>query len=270
MPEEKKLMLEQTRKHISISLSQACKLLGISRNICYYKSKRTAKDTEIKKEIQRVTESYPYKLGLKKVQVIVQRNDSTLGKYQIKRVYRKYGFQLHRKPTKQRLYRSANPLPILTGINQEWAMDFMHDKTSNGTKIRTINIIDQYNRACLAIRVHTSIPSKTLTKLLDELFFIYGKPKRIRTDNGPEFVSNHTQDWLKQRKVTWTPIEPGKPQQNGIAERFNKTYREDVLDANDFQSIAITQHITDQWIDYYNNQRPHEALAQKTPNEYAA
>lgn len=270
MPEQKKVYLNQARKHIEIPLARACELLSIGRNGHYYKSKMADKDMKIKQEIQRVTETYPYKLGLKKVQVIVQRNDSNIGKYQIKRVYRKYGFQLHRKPTKQRLNRAANPLPLLTGINQEWAMDFMHDKTINGNKIRTINIIDQYNRYCLAIRIHTSIPSTKLTTILDELFFIYGKPKRIRTDNGPEFVSNHTQNWLCKQGVIWTPIEPGKPQQNGIAERFNKTFREDVLDANCFQSITITQRLTNQWIDFYNNIRPHESLLQKTPNEYAA
>ncbi len=98
----------------------------------------------------------------------------------------------------------------------------------------------------------------------------HGKPKGIRTDNGPEFTSGLFQDWLDKNNIEWVKIQKGKPQQNAIIERFNKTYREDVLDANLFFSLQDVKDLTERWIEDYNYERPHEALDFKTPSEYEA
>lgn len=98
----------------------------------------------------------------------------------------------------------------------------------------------------------------------------HGKPKRIRTDNGPEFTSNLFQQWLDKNEIERAKIQKGKPQQNAIVERFNRTYREDVLDANLFFTLDQARDLTEQWIEDYNNERPHEALEFKTPAEYDA
>jgi putative transposase len=91
----------------------------------------------------------------------------------------------------------------------------------------------------------------------------------IRTDNGPEFTSKVFQLWLKERKIKWSAIQKGAPQQNAIVERFNRTFREDVLDANLFASIKIGKQITEQFIAEYNYSRPHEALGNRTPYEFS-
>ena len=98
----------------------------------------------------------------------------------------------------------------------------------------------------------------------------YGKPQKIRTDNGPEFTSKRFQSWLSDQKIKWSKIQKGSPWQNAIVERFNRTYREDILDANWFYNINQAQQITDEWIEDYNNERPHEALDYQTPKQYAA
>jgi putative transposase len=98
----------------------------------------------------------------------------------------------------------------------------------------------------------------------------HGKPKRIRTDNGPEFTSKRFQAWLDEKRIKWNPIQNGKPQQNAIVERFNRTYREDVLDAYIFESLQHVQSVTELWIKDYNGCRPHQSLNNLTPLEYAA
>ena len=97
----------------------------------------------------------------------------------------------------------------------------------------------------------------------------HGKPKRIRTDNGPEFTSKRLQTWLDEKKIKWNPIQNGKPQQNAIVERFNRTFREDILDSQIFDSIENAQAISQEWLEDYNSVRPHQALKNLTPLEYA-
>lgn len=98
----------------------------------------------------------------------------------------------------------------------------------------------------------------------------HGKPMAIRTDNGPKFTSRHFQNWLAEKEIKWVQIQKGKPQQNAVIERFNRTYREDVLDANLFGSLEDVRSITQDWIRYYNQERPHQALDYKTPQSYEA
>jgi putative transposase len=130
--------------------------------------------------------------------------------------------------------------------------------------------VDHFNRECLGIKVGFNLPSRVVISYLEQRIEIYGKPQRIRTDNGPEFRSKVFQKWLSNNNIEWSRIQKGKPQQNAIIERFNKTFREDILDANIFKDIEQAQLLTDEWIWEYNNERPHQSLNFKTPIEYAA
>ena len=149
-------------------------------------------------------------------------------------------------------------------------MDFMSDALATGGRFRTLNLVDQHNRECLGIDIRTSMPSRAVIVFLERMIEKYGKPKGIRTDNGPEFTSYLFQQWLEDKGIGWVKIQKGKPQQNAIIERFNKTFREDVLDANLFFSLQSVKDLTNLWIADYNNERPHEALNFKTPAEYEA
>jgi len=171
---------------------------------------------------------------------------------------------------RKRFDHPANPIAVPLERNEEWAMDFMSDALARGSRFRTLNIVDQYNRKCLGIDARTSMPSRAVIHFLERMIEKHGKPKGIRTDNGPEFTSGLFQDWLDKNNIEWVKIQKGKPQQNAIIERFNKTYREDVLDANLFFSLQDVKDLTERWIEDYNYERPHEALDFKTPSEYEA
>jgi putative transposase len=226
------------------------------------------KDEPIKEAIGNVI-GYSRK-GRMKVIKLVQKQNPEIGSSRIRRVYEREGFALVKKLKRRIKDNPKNPIEIPFQKNEEWAMDFMSDSLANGSRIRTLNVIDHYNRECKGIDVSRNFPARKVILFLTILIEKYGKPKRIRTDNGPEFRSKLFQCWLKSNRIKWSPIQKGKPQQNAIIERFNRTYREDILNANVFFSIEHAIELTLKWIEEYNTERPHEALNYQTPHTYAA
>ncbi len=149
-------------------------------------------------------------------------------------------------------------------------MDFMHDSLVNGRKFRTFNVIDDYNREVLNITIDTSISSKRVIRELDQLLEWRGKPDVLRVDNGPEFIATALQEWCKDanRNIELRFIQKGKPSQNGYIERFNRTYREEVLDLYLFDSLEEVKQLTYAWMWTYNNERPHSSLADLPPTHF--
>jgi putative transposase len=175
------------------------------------------------------------------------------------------GLNLRRKHKKRLPVRVMEPLlqPILPNIT--WSMDFMHDVLSNKINFKSLNIIDDYNRECLAITIDTTLNSKRVIGQLEQLVGWRGKPQRIRVDNGPEFIADALAEWAKGKEIEIKFIEPGKPYQNGFMERFNRSFREEVLDNYCFDRLAEAQAMAHAWMWIYNNQRPHTALTNKPP-----
>ncbi len=145
----------------------------------------------------------------------------------------------------------------------------MHDVLGNGVKFRSFNVIDDYNREGLNITLDTSLNAKRVVKELDQLIAWRGTPRRIRVDNGPEYISETMRLWAIERKIELKFVEPGSPYQNGYVERFNKSYREEVLDAFTFRKLGEATALTQAWLWMYNNERPHESLGYKSPVDFA-
>lgn len=149
--------------------------------------------------------------------------------------------------------------------SEVWSADFMSDALYHGTRFRTFNIIDDFNREALAIEVDTSLRAERIIRVLDRLKTQRELPHMIRVDNGPEFLAQGLQEWGKANRVLIYHIQPGRPTQNAFIERFNRTYRQEVLDLYLFRSLEKVQEITSSWITIYNEQRPHEALQGAVP-----
>jgi putative transposase len=140
----------------------------------------------------------------------------------------------------------------------------------SGQRFRTFNVLDDFNREALAIEVDTTLPAARVVRVLDRVTAWRGCPAKLRMDNGPEFVSVALADWAERRGVMLEFIQPGKPTQNSFVERFNRTFREEVLDFYVFSRLSEVREITEDWLKQYNEQRPHEALGNLTPSEYLA
>ena len=147
-------------------------------------------------------------------------------------------------------------------------MDFMSDCLENKVRFRTLNVIDDANRELLGIHVSVGTPAQQVVRYLDELAAWHGYPKRIRTDNGSELCSVAFTAWADKHGITLEYTQPDRPYQNGDIERFNRTYRQEVLDLYWFRDINEVQTITDQWAVVYNTERPHDSLRNITPIAY--
>ena len=160
------------------------------------------------------------------------------------------------------------PLEAPNEHNQVWSMDFMSDSLEDGRSFRVLNVIDDCNRECLISQGSISFPSLRVIRTLERLGEQNGYPKYIRTDNGPEFISKVYKEWAVDKGITLVYAEPGKPMQNGYIERFNRTFREDNLDAYLFSSISQFNILAEEWTKDYNHYHPHKSLGRKSPREY--
>lgn len=168
-----------------------------------------------------------------------------------------------------RMRRECGPRPTLTGPNQEWALDFVHDAATSGRKFRALSVVDPYTRECLALEVDTSMGSRRVTRVLEGIIAERGTPQAIRSDNGPEFTSQHFLAWCLERRIELLRIEPGKPVQNAHVESFHGKLRDECLNASWFQKLFDARRKIAAWREEYNEERPHSSLGHRTPAEFA-
>ncbi len=149
--------------------------------------------------------------------------------------------------------------------NHVWSHNFVHCLTDDGKAFRTLNILDEFSRECLAIRVERKLNSTDVIDVLTDLFILRGAPSFIRSDNGPEFVAQAVRDWIAAVGAKTAYIEPGSPWENGYCESFNGRFRDELLNGEIFYSLREAQILIEQWRRHYNTKRPHSALGYRPP-----
>lgn len=239
----------------------------MSRSVYYSKRKNNEND-KIKSILLKLAGKH-IRWGFDKMREDIKHQGYQWNHKRIRRVYCDLKLNLRKKPKRRFPTREKQPLLQPLKSNYCWSIDFMSDALTNGQKFRTFNVIDDFNRQALGILAGKSMPTACVTRYLDFVASFRGYPQMIRTDNGPEFISKDFLKWAKMHLVEIKHIQPGKPAQNGYIERFNRTYREDVLDVYLFGSIADVQAITDKWLYEYNYDRPHESLKNLSPIEFS-
>jgi len=173
-----------------------------------------------------------------------------------------------KRKRRKRLVRERSKVESVTHRNQEWAFDFVSDKTSGGRSLRMLTVVDAYTRECLALEVDTSFASRRVTSVLDRIIASRAKPERIRSDNGPEMTSRHYLAWGVEKQMELIHIQPGKPMQNGPIESFNGKLRDECLNVSWFQNLFDARRKIAAWKTEYNEARPHSSLEYRTPAEF--
>lgn len=238
-------------------------LFSISMSVYYYEPK-PSDDQPIKDSLAELAEMHS-RWGFWMMYYRLRQLNHFWNHKKVYRVYTEMKLNLRRKYKKRLPARVQEPLvqPIMPNVT--WSMDFMHDTLDNGVKFRTFNVIDDFNRECLTIAIGTSITSRRVIRELNKLLEWRGKPSCIRVDNGPEFIAAAMDQWAKANDIELKFIPKGKPHKNGYVERFNRSYREEVLDNYLFDTVNQGQVISHAWLWIYNNERPHSSLGYETP-----
>lgn len=245
-----------------VSLGRACKLINLSRSVYYYKSIRN--DQPVISKLQELADKRPTE-GFWKMYFRIRKESLEWNHKRVHRVYKLLKLNMKRKGKRRLPARILQPLAAVDQINASWSMDFMNDALLSGRKFRTLNLMDDYNRQALAIEVDTSLPAERVVRVLEQIVSWRGKPKRIRVDNGPEFISSKLGFWCEENGVVLQFIQPGKPTQNAYIERFNGSFRKHVLDAYLFENLDQVRALAEEWMEDYNYDRPHDALEGRSP-----
>jgi putative transposase len=248
-----------------LSVSRACAAVGLSRAAWYKEPQdRLARDAEVIDALQDLAEKHPRR-GFWKYRDRLRLDGRPWNHKRIYRVYCELGLN-HRRRTKKRLGdRPRQPLDVPAEPNRIWALDFMHDTLYCGRRFRVMNLLDEGVRECLGIEIDTSLPGERVVRVLNEIKRWRGAPDAIRCDNGPELLSEVFRNWCAENAVEILYIQPGKPNQNAYIERFNRTFRSEVLSAYLFDDLSQVREIAWAWLIDYNEERPHDALGKIPP-----
>jgi putative transposase len=251
--------------HFLVSQRRICELLSVAESSQRYVSRRS--DEVLREQLVEAAREKP-RWGYRRLQVKLEAKGMHVNHKRVYRVYREAGLPLRRKRRK-RLQRVGVVRPEVTGANQEWAADFVHDAAESGRKFRVLSVIDVYTRECLALEVDTGFAGRRLTRVLEEIVAERGRPLALRCDNGPEFTSRHFLAWNLERGIQVVHIEPGKPVQNPHVESFHGRLREECLNASWFGNLFEARAKIGAWRKEYNEERPHSSLGYLAPREFA-
>lgn len=248
-----------------VSIALACRTFGISETCYRYSPTLSDENEEIADWLERLTANKRnWGFGLC---FLYLRNVQGYG-WNHKRVYRVYcelELNLRIKPKKRLKRDKPEPLVVPDRPNETWSMDFMADQLADGRSIRTLNVLDDFNREGLCIDVDFSLPAERVVRSLNQIIEWRGQPQAIRVDNGPEYISGTLMAWAEKRNIRLEYIQPGKPQQNAYIERYNRTVRGEWLGQYIFETIEEAQDQATEWLWTYNNERPNMGIGGITP-----
>jgi len=249
------------------SQRKACQLVGVNRASIRYISKKP--DERLLREKITGIAYEKRRYGYRRIHVLLKRDGIQINHKKLCRIYKELGLKVQKRSSRKRALGQRVVRMPLTRKNEEWSLDFVHDVTADGRRIRLLTIVDDFTRESLKIVVDTSLNGKRVCNELEEVIETRGKPDRILSDNGTEFTSMAILKWSQEKGIKWAYIQPGKPYQNGYIESFNGKLRDECLNENWFKGVQEAKRLVEEWREEYNERRPHSALGGKTPNEAA-
>lgn len=260
--------MRKIRQAYQLNESRACGLVGITRWINRYQSRRDPQD-ELRQRLRELAGNRP-RYGYRRLTVMLRRAGWKVNTKRVYRIYREENLGVHTAKRKKRGAHRRVPLPESTRPNQRWSMDFVSDRLADGRWFRILTVVDQYTRECLCAYADRSQTGDKVVVQMKRLVVLRGVPESITTDNGGEFAGKAMETWGYKNGVKLDLIRPGKPVENGYIESFNGRLRDECLNGEIFFDLADAREKLERWRRDYNEHRPHSSLDDRTPVEFAA
>ena len=254
--------IDHVMTKFDVSERLACRVLGQHRSTQRKAPKGRADDAALTADIVALATEYG-RYGYRRITALLRAAGWAVNVKRVERIWRLEGLKVPSKqPRKGRLWLNDGSCVRLRPErpNHVWSYDFVEDRTHNGRKFRMLNVIDEFTRECLAIRVDRRLKSTDVIDILSDLFILRGVPGHVRSDNGPEFIAKAVREWIAAVGARTAFIEPGSPWENGYCESFNSKLRDELLNGEVFYSLAEARIVIESWRQHYNTQRPHSSL----------
>jgi putative transposase len=271
-PSRKRQAVLELVDQFKASERRACRVLSQPRSSQRRKSKPRDDEAMLTRRMRELVRERP-RFGYRRIAALLRREGWRANPKRIWRLWRQEGLKVPRKKRKRRsLGVSANACHCRRAEHKDhvWTWDFIFDRTTSGSALKWLSIVDEFTRECLTLKVARGITSEDVIDALAELFAMRGVPQHVRSDNGPEFIAHAIQQWFAQVGVETLYIAPGSPWENGYAESFHSRLRDEFLALEEFENVAAARKLTTAWQDDYNHHRPHSSLGYATPAEFAA
>jgi putative transposase len=251
-----------------VPVSRACELIGVSRRRLNYTSRKN--DKGLVERLMELASAHP-RFGARQLRRMLRREGTRVNLKRVRRLCRKHGLLLRQKRCRKRLGIGVGMPCKAEYPNHVWSYDFVEDRTESGRKLRILTIVDEFTRRCIEVEVEHRMNAKFVAQTLLRLFKQHGVPAHIRSDNGPEFIARFLMRVLTIHGVEARHIDPGRPWQNGIDERFNGTLRDECLNMETFHNRDHARALIKLFARFYNERRPHSSLGKDlTPGEFYA
>ena len=258
--------MQAAREQLDVTERQACRYVGANRRMIRY-VRIPKDDVELRSRLEELA-AERRRFGFRRLAVLLRREGIVVNIKRVLRIYREANLQVRKRVKRRVALGRGTPRPDVNRLNQRWSLDFVHDSLSSARRIRTLNIVDDFSRECLAIEVDTSLSGQRVTRTLDAIAGARGYPETVVLDNGTELTSLAMLCWARDRRVRLHFIQPGKPTQNAFVESFNGRFRDECLNEHEFSSLAEARAIIEDWRLDYNANRPHRSLKNQTPEEF--
>ena len=253
-------------KH-GVSERLACRVLGQHRSTQRKKPTRPDDEAALTADITSLATQYG-RYGYRRITAMLRQRGWRVNAKRVARIWRREGLKVPSKqPKRGRLWLNDGSCVRLRPEypNHVWSYDFVEDRTHDGRKYRMLNVIDEFTRECLAIRINRKLKSTDVIDVLSDLFILRGIPTHVRSDNGPEFIAQALRDWLAAVGSKTAYIMPGSPWENGYCESFNSKLRDELLNGEIFYTLKEAKIVIETWRKHYNTIRPHSSLRYRPP-----
>jgi len=257
---------------LAVSQRRACQVLSQPRSTQQYQPRGREQEKDLVTALHRLSRQHP-RYGYRRIAALLRAEGWHVNRKRVHRLWRQEGLKVPQKKGKhKRLGDSENGCLRRRAehINQVWSYDFVTDQTADGRRLKLLVVLDEYTRESLAIEVERGIKAPDVLATLEYLFAVRGAPQSLRSDNGPEFVAEAIQHWLKQSGVQTLYIAPGSPWENAYIESFNSRLRDELLNVEVFGNLREARVLVEEYRRRYNHHRPHSSLNYATPAAFAA